>query len=217
VGLKQFERRLERLVEGTFAKAFRSGLHPVEIGRRLVREMDDRRTVGVKSVIAPNRFVVWVSEDDRARLEGLQHALLHDLADYAREHARQEGYRFVGPVDVEIDTDPGMSRGDLVVDAAIDDAGADLVGSLVLPDGTRTRLGPDPVVIGRLDGCDVTVDDPKVSRRHAEVRRDMEVFRVVDLDSTNGTEVNGKAVHDHVLADGDEVRVGDSVLRFEAS
>ena len=217
MGLKQFERRLERLVEGAFAKAFRSGLQPVEIGRRIVREMDDRRQVGVRGVIAPNDFTVWVSGDDHKRLEGLETALLRDLADYAREHAREEGYRFVGPVEVSVETDPGMSEGDLWVDAEINEAGGGSIGSLVLPGGDRIRLTESPLTIGRLDDCTVVLDDPKVSRRHAELRPDVDSFRVVDLDSTNGTQVNGRSVTNHVLTDGDEITIGDVVLRFEAS
>ncbi|HVM40552.1 MAG TPA: DUF3662 and FHA domain-containing protein [Acidimicrobiia bacterium] len=217
MGLKQFERKLEQLVEGAFAKAFRSGLQPVEIGRRIVREIDDKRTVGVRSVIAPNRFTVWVSEDDHTELSGLEHALLRELADYAREHARQEGYRFVGPVEVELEVDPGMQRGDLYVDAEIDDAGGGAVGTVVTPDGEQIRLGARTVTIGRLESSDITVDDPKVSRKHAEIRPDADTFRVVDLGSTNGTEVNGRLVTEHVLEDGDQIRVGDTLLRFKAS
>ena len=75
MGLQRFERRLERLVEGTFSKAFRSGgLQPVEIGRRLGREMDTGRTLGVRGTVAPNRFTVRISEADRARFEGFQAA-----------------------------------------------------------------------------------------------------------------------------------------------
>lgn len=217
VGLKQFERKLEQLVEGAFAKAFRSGLQPVEIGRRIVREIDDKRTVGVRSVIAPNHFTVWVSEEDHAELSGLEHALVRELSDYAREHARQEGCRFVGPVEIELSVDPGMQRGDLYVDAEIDDAGGGAVGTIVMPDGEQIRLGARTTTLGRLDSCDVTVDDPKVSRNHAEIRPDGEAFRLVDLGSTNGTEVNGRRVDEHVLDDGDQIRVGDTLLQFKAS
>ncbi len=217
MGLKQFERRLERLVEGAFTKAFRSGLQPVEIGRRLVREIDDRRTVGVRGVIAPNRFTIWVSPDDRERMEGFEAVMVRELADYAREHARNERYRFVGHLHIEVETDEGMQRGDLVVDAEVDDEGLGLAGSVLLPDGERVALGDDTTVIGRHAECQIALDDRKVSRRHAEIRPDGDEFRLVDLGSTNGTEVNGSAVTEHVLADGDTIKVGDTALRFEAS
>lgn len=215
--LKQFERRLEQLVEGAFAKAFRSGLHPVEIGRRILREMDDQRQVGVRGVIAPNRFIVWLSPDDRQRFDGLEASLVRDLADYAREHARTEGYHFVGTVTVELETDEGMKKGELFVDADVDDEGVGLAGSLLLPDGSRFRLANETVVLGRLKECDVTVDDPKASRRHAEIRPAGDAYRLIDLGSTNGTDVNGRSVTDHELQDGDRIQIGDHVVTFEAS
>ena len=72
-------------------------------------------------------------------------------------------------------------------------------GTLVLPDGRRIALGDDPCVIGRLPDCAIPLSDPQVSRHHAEVRRDDFGFRVVDLGSTNGTQVNGVVVKEHAL------------------
>src|SRR5487761_2742845 len=100
MGLQQFEHRLERLVEGTFAKAFRGALQPVELGRRLTREMDLHRAVAVRGVIAPNAFEVLLSEGDYERFGGFVDVLAAELADAAREHAQSEGYVFLGPVDV---------------------------------------------------------------------------------------------------------------------
>jgi pSer/pThr/pTyr-binding forkhead associated (FHA) protein len=91
------------------------------------------------------------------------------------------------------------------------------VGSLVLADGRRIGLGDEPVTIGRLPECEVPVNDPNVSRRHAEVRRQGADYVVVDLGSTNGTRVNGAGVRERRLADGDEISVGNTTLRFEAS
>ena len=90
-------------------------------------------------------------------------------------------------------------------------------GSLVLTDGGRLVVGDEPLTIGRLPECDIVVGDPNVSRRHAEVRRQDGQFVVVDLDSTNGTTVNGARVKERRLADGDEIAVGGTRLRFEAS
>ena len=100
MGLQRFERRLERLVEGAFNKTFRSGLQPVEIGRRFVREVDTGRTLGVRGTVVPNHFVVRLSPEDAERFAGFTDALERELQDAVREHARDEGYHFVGPVDV---------------------------------------------------------------------------------------------------------------------
>jgi hypothetical protein len=102
MGLQQFEQRLERLVEGAFSKALRGGLQPVEIARRLTREMDLMRRVGVHGLIAPNAFVVILSVPDAERFDSFADALARELGDAAREHARAEGYEFVGPVTVEL-------------------------------------------------------------------------------------------------------------------
>src|SRR6516162_7387945 len=99
MGLQQFERRLERLVEGAFAKAFRGELQPVEIARRLTREMDLRRTVSARGLIAPHAFEVLVSRANWERFGSFVDVLAQELADAARDHARAERYILVGPVE----------------------------------------------------------------------------------------------------------------------
>jgi hypothetical protein len=218
MGLQQFERRLERLVEGVFAKAFRSGVQPVEIGRRLRREMDQHRSIGVRGTIVPNHFTVALSPTDNENFQSFADSLTRDLADYAREHAREEQYTFVGPLLVELTPDAGMGEGQFLVSASIEESsGGGAVGSLVLADGRRIGLGDEPVTIGRLPECEVPLNDPNVSRRHAEVRRQGADFVVVDLGSTNGTRVNGAGIRERRLAEGDEISVGNTSLRFEAS
>jgi catechol 2,3-dioxygenase-like lactoylglutathione lyase family enzyme len=218
MGLKGFERRLERLVEGAFAKAFRSGLQPVELGRRLTREMDLQRTVGVRGMIAPNHFRLALGPKDHERFRSFEDALVRELADAVREHARSEDYGFLGPVAVELETDPGLGEGEFLVASEVREGpGGGPVGALVLPDGRRIEIGEGPVSIGRSPNSDIAVPDPNVSRHHAEVRRDHTGFVVVDLGSTNGTKVNGAGVKERRLDDGDEIMVGTTRVRFEAS
>ncbi len=215
MGLQSFERRLERLVEGTFSKAFRSGLQPVEIARKLIRELEAGRTLGVRGPVVPNHFAVALSSSDAERFESFVDVLERELAEEAREHARGESYHFVGPVTVELLVDDGLRRGDLQIEARIVEGGR--VGALVLPDGRRLPLAEEPALIGRLPGCRVPVDDPKVSRRHAEVRPDPDGYVLRDLGSLNGTTVNGVTVKEQLLDDGDEIGVGSAIIRFEAS
>jgi hypothetical protein len=129
MGLQQFERRLERLVEGVFARAFRSGLQPVEVGRRLTREMDLRRQVAPKGILAPNRFTVSCSPEDRAKFDPIEDELVRELISVARDHARSEGYTFVGPVEVELETDDDLSPGMLLVAGEM----AETVGEVIEP------------------------------------------------------------------------------------
>ncbi len=218
MGLQSFERRLERLVEGVFAKAFRSGLQPVELGRRLTREMDARRAVGVRGVIAPNVFSFALAPADLERFAPFSEALVRELGDAAREHARSEGYLFVGPVEVELHEDASLTAGIFLVTSELREAeGGVPVGALVLPDGERVIVADEPLTIGRLNECDVVLADDSASRRHAEVRRRENDIVVVDLGSTNGTRVNGERVTERRLVDGDQIVIGSTSLRFEAS
>ncbi|HEY1636476.1 MAG TPA: DUF3662 and FHA domain-containing protein [Acidimicrobiales bacterium] len=216
MGLQQFEQRLERFVEGAFAKAFRSGLQPVEIARRLTREMDLHRTVGPRGVIAPNVFEVALSPGDIERFESFADALVSELADAARDHARTERYDFLGPVEVSLKPDQAVNPGSCLVNSEVKGGpGGGPAAGLVLPDGRRVTMDEGPLVIGRLPECSVVLDDANVSRRHAELRRDGPDVVVVDLGSTNGTRVNGAQVRTQRLNDGDEITIGRSSLRFE--
>jgi hypothetical protein len=216
MGLQQFEERLERLVEGTLAKPFRSNLQPVEIGRRLTREMDLHRRVGVRGLIAPNAFVVTLAPADVERFANFIDALSRELSDAAREHAKLEGYLFVGPVEVEIFEGPKLKAGRFTVEAEVrEDADGGFLAELVLTDGRRVQIGTEPLVIGRLPECGVVLADSNVSRRHAELRRAGDSVVLTDLGSTNGTRVNGAPIRERTLASGDEVSVGSTRLIFE--
>ena len=216
MGLQQFEERLERLVEGTLAKPFRSNLQPVEIGRRLTREMDLHRRVGVRGLIAPNAFAVTLAPADVERYSNFIDALSRELSDAAREHAKNEGYLFVGPVEVEIFEGSTLKAGRFTVEAEVrEDADGGFLAELVLTDGRRVQIGTEPLVIGRLPECGVVLADSNVSRRHAELRRSGDSVVLTDLGSTNGTRVNGAPVRERVLISGDEVSVGSTRLIFE--
>jgi hypothetical protein len=219
VGLSGFERRLERMVEGAFARAFRSGLRPVEIGRRMVREIDDNRSVDVRGrTIIPNHFSVQLSADDNERFTDFHDTLVRELCDAAREHARDEGYTFLGPVEVELVVDDRMHTGAFQIEGRMrEGAGGIGAGSLLLPTGERVVLGEHTVTIGRNPECTIVLADPNVSRQHAEVRPRGTGFVVIDLGSTNGSKVNGSKVSEHELVDGDELSFGSTKMRFEAS
>lgn len=220
MGIRGFENRLEKAVEGTVSRLFRSSVKPVEFGRKMVREMDGNRSVSVGGrTIVPNSFRFTVSEADFDQLADFRHTLTRELADAAREHARDEGYGFVGPVQATIEPDPGLRTGMLAVGARFAEGdGALPPGSLLLPTGDRVPLGEYVVSVGRQHDCTIVLADPNVSRRHAELRPSGDGFAVADLGSTNGTAVNGNKINsEQQLHDGDEVRFGNTVIHFEAS
>jgi hypothetical protein len=218
MGLQQVERRLERLVEGVFSKAFRGGLQPVEFARRLIREMEAGRTVSVRGTVAPNYAVITLSEFDAQHFESFADAMVLELEDAMREHARDRGYRFIGPVKVQLYQDPDLKKSEYSLTVEVRQGPGGLPSAaLVLPDGSRVPVGEDPIRIGRSPENDVTLSDSTVSRQHAEIVRDGDAWVVRDLGSSNGTKVNGAGVVEHMLADGDELRVGSANLRFEMS
>ena len=222
MGLQQFERRLERLVEGVFARAFRGGLQPVEIGRRLTREMDLRRTIAPRGTLAPNQFVVTLSPSDRTRFASIEDELVEELVAVAHDHADVERYHFLGPVSVVMETDDGLAAGMVEISGEIQRNEEELRSRLLLPDGSALDLGDQVVSIGRMPDCSIVLADPNVSRRHAEVRpvrsdRSAPVeYEVADLDSTNGTRVNGMpVVRPRVLRTGDQINLGATTIGFE--
>ncbi|HLI16434.1 MAG TPA: DUF3662 and FHA domain-containing protein [Acidimicrobiales bacterium] len=217
MGLQQFEQRLERLVEGAFAKAFRGELQPVELGRRLTREMDLLRAVSIRGLIAPNVFRIELSREDYERFGGFVDVLERELADAARDHARSEGYLFLGQVSVEITPSDEVAKSTFVISGEVVETEDDTVGWMVLPDGRRVAVTGEPLLIGRLPECGVALADPNVSRRHAQVQREGDAVVLTDLGSTNGTRVNGAPTRRHRLADGDVITVGVTSLRFEAN
>lgn len=219
MGLKGFERRLERMVEGVFAGLFRTGLRPVELGRRLVREMEDERTVDVRGrTVVPNHFTVELAASDHAQFADIADTLARELADAAREHARDEGYSFLGPVEVDLVTSDTMRTGAFQIAARMKQGeGGSGAGSLVLPTGERVPLGEHVLTIGRLPESNIVLADPNVSRSHAEIRPRGAGYVVVDLGSTNGSRVNGVRITEHELVDGDEISFGNTRMRFEAS
>jgi hypothetical protein len=181
--------------------------------------MDDQRTVNVQgNVAAPNDFTITLGPEDHEQFAEIEESLTRELSEAARAHAREEGYVFMGPVEVHLNLDPVLRTGSFGLSARFKEGvGGTTGGSIVLPDGKRVRLGDGVLTIGRAAECEVRLADTSVSRRHAEVRAAGDGWTVVDLGSTNGTKVNGATVTDRKLKDGDTISVGDTHLKFESS
>ncbi len=207
------------MVEGTFGRLFRSSVRPVEIGRRLIREIDANRTVDVRGhTIVPNDFTVVLSESDYEQFADIHDTLCAELAEAARDHAHDEGYTFIGHVHVEVIIDEGYRTGSFTIEARLrESSGGTGPGSLVLPTGERLVLSEATITIGRTPESTIVLADPNASRHHAEIKPVGTGFTVFDLHSTNGTRVNGMRISQHELAHGDTVTIGNTVIRFEAS
>ena len=246
--LRTLESKLAGLVEGTFSRAFKSEVRPVEIARKLAKEMDEHRVQSLSRTYAPNEYVVWLSPDDRAQFEGYEDELKRELGGYLLEHARRERVSLVTRPAIEFRTDERLRLGEFGIQARLvrpperaeqepsqGEHGHTMVytvsdrlaeplrepdprrGTARLRVGDRTELlGANGAVIGRSREADVVIDDPNVSRRHAEVRPSGGSWIVRDLGSTNGVKVNGRRIQGpQSLKPGDELVLGTARVTFE--
>jgi hypothetical protein len=248
--LRAIEQKIEGLFEGVFGRAFRTNVQPVELARKLAKEMDDHRTVSISRVYVPNEYTLYLSPDDRAQFEPYEGSLIGELEEYLGEHARREAYELLSDPRVALETDADLDVGEFGIATRIVQpeqearvaaklppqmpAGATMVYKPKTPvaeeapppdverevvtltaDGERHVVDKQRTTIGRSRECDVQLSDPNVSRRHAEVRQEGTTFWVVDLDSTNGTEVNGRRLKRAKLRDGDTITLGSTELVFE--
>jgi Protein of unknown function (DUF3662)/FHA domain len=226
--LQRFERRLEGLVEGTFARVFGGAVQPVEVAAALQREAQDRKAVvGRGRVLVPNDYVVELGRSDSERLAAYDKPLRKELAAMLSEHAQEQGWSFVGPVAVRFEQVEGIATGVFRVRSAVTAVDDSRENRVVRGDGTGPRLvlesaGTERVVplsaavtvLGRGAEADLRLPDTGVSRAHAEVRLDDGVATLVDLRSTNGTTVNGRRVTSAPLRDGDRIGIGAVALVY---
>ena len=110
--LRSIEQKLEALVEGLFGRAFRAHVQPVELARKLQKEMDDHRTVSVTRVYVPNEYTVYLSPQDREQFTGYEASLIEELQTYLAEHARREGYALLTSPRVLVESDEDLDLGE---------------------------------------------------------------------------------------------------------
>jgi hypothetical protein len=268
--LRNFERRIGGLFEGVFNRTFRSAVQPVELARKLAKEMDEHKTISIHRVYVPDEYTIYLNPADRDQFAAYETQMRTELAEYLVEHARREGYSLPSRPLVLIETEPELTIGTFGIAVATQDGdGAEPMGAAPaaaaaapVPAPAPAVAAPDPpppvvptpaitpppadtmiyqppsaeqdevatltwngsaqeisqrvTVIGRSSECDVPLtSDPNVSRRHAEVRRIGDGYSLVDLGSTNGTEVNGQRIQETALMNGDVIGVGTTSITFE--
>jgi hypothetical protein len=117
--LRSLEEKIAGLVEGTFGRVFRSEVRPVELARKLAKEMDEHRTVSVSRTYVPNEYVVWLSPQDRERYEGVEQSVIDELGAYLLEHARRERLALVSRPQIEFRTDERLALGEFGIQARL--------------------------------------------------------------------------------------------------
>jgi hypothetical protein len=224
-GLQRFEQKLEAVVSGVFAKAFRSAVQPVEIAAALQRECDNNAQILSRNRrMVPNDFHVELSAADLARLQAYDQAMVSDLTEQVKDHAEQQGYVFPGPVRIEFETADDLSTGrfrirsqaQAQVRSNATNTQVRRARALLEVNGTQQPLHPPAMVVGRGTDADVRINDPGVSRRHIEfeVEPNGDGIRVSvrDLGSTNGMLVDGHRVSNTGLHDGSVVKIGNTTM-----
>lgn len=211
--VRDFERRLEQLVEGMAGRVFRGKLHPVELAARLVREADLSIEEGPAGPTAANVYTLRLNPSD---LDGdVPHGLVGELEDVLESAAAERGWRLEGPVQVSLESQGDMSPG--TVGCLVDRLSGvrPLWGFLTTGEGTRHALRNNRCLIGRSAESDVTVGHPGVSRTHALLWREGGETWVVDLNSANGTQVNGSSSSaPMLLAAGSLVSFGPVAFKY---
>ena len=224
-GLQKFEQRLEQLVSGAFAKAFRSAVQPVEISAALQRECDNNAQIlSRQRRMVPNDFHVELSQSDLDRLSPYDSALITELTTQLEAHAEKQSYVFSGPVSLAFEVADDLTIGRFRVRsrahaAVVSNATHTQVRrarAYVEVNGTRHPLQPPGLVVGRGTEADLRINDPGVSRRHVEFTVEESTtgvsMAVQDLGSTNGMLVDGHRVASTPLRDGTEVKIGRTTL-----
>jgi hypothetical protein len=261
--LQRFERRLEGIVSGVFARAFKGDVEPIELAAALKREIDNTaRILSRDRRLVPNHFTIELGPDDFERLNAYGRTLNHELANELRDHADIQRYTFSGPIDIELVQQDDLPTGKFRVvsetlgtpqrrpaqyqqpepqpyeqEPYVPPNPPPVVPQYQQPqppaqqqpprrghpqvmlevNGRRRPVNPPGVVLGRGTDADIQINDPGVSRRHAEIRLMPEGpggIRVVmvDLGSTNGTLVNGRRTTEAELVDGSTVRIGNTTM-----
>ncbi len=221
--LDSFEKKLDRMVNGAFAKAFKSEVQPVEVAAGLQRELDDRATIVSRArTVVPNSFIVELSTADFERLSAFEATVSDELAGLVREYAQQQRYTFVGAAQVTLAEDASLGTGVFRIRSEVlpgpqNDAPIQVdatgqphleVDGITYPLIAVTRLG-------RGTDVDIRIDDPGVSRHHAEITLGTDVI-LRDLESTNGTLVNGRMVSVAPLTEGSQIQLGTTTLTYRA-
>ena len=217
------ERKLEGVVNGAFARAFKGDVQPVEITARLQKELDaEARLLSRDRRLVPNEFTIGLSRHDYDRLVPYSRTLNSDIIPQLREYAANAGYVFNGPVTIAYELEANLPVGRFTVEsqavaAAATPATTTAIRRAVLVlevNGIRHPLSPPGFTLGRGTDADVRINDPGISRLHARVSvrgtEDAPQVTIEDMGSTNGIVVDGRRVQTATLTAGSRVELGST-------
>lgn len=243
--LDRFEQSFERLVEGSVGRLFRSPIQPAEIGRRLERAMMSNQVISVNSTLVPNDYRVAMHPQDMVLFVDFVPALCRQMESWLHDAAEERGFSSIDRMRVQIIGDESVPRRAIQVTAAIADrpdigrAEQEAIQRTEIFRVIRDTSGMTPVrlrftsgqhagnefiirkpvtTLGRALDNDIVLEAGDISRHHARLELVDDQLKIIDLDSTNGTRVNGRAIRSQAVRAGDEVAFGTmtaEILQFQ--
>lgn len=217
------ERGIENAMSSVFSRAFHSEVKATEIASAIRKEMASRAAAISRSrTVAPNEFTVVLSESDFQRvMEFGEETLAAEFIADATTYAAEQGYTFTGPVMVHFASEGETPTGKLVIHATTRDGnvapattGASDQNPVISVEGEGYLLTGPVTIIGRGSDADVVIEDSGVSRHHLELRMTPDGVIATDLNSTNGTYVEGNRISAALLQDGNAITIGRTQIMF---
>lgn len=236
--LNRFEQFMESMVEGSVARIFRNPVQPAEIAKRLERAMESHQTISVRRVIVPNIYRAFLNPQDFATFDPIRTEMEREMANYLSELASERNFTMLEHPRVELAEDAAVPRHNIQVIAETVEAAPGTTGGTQVMSATvyqkvvpqaqssamllqQTPAGPQPIplastmlTVGRGLNNDIILEDTRVSRHHAQLRYKTRRFWLTDLNSTNGTYINGERILESALRDGDIISLGGLELTF---
>ena len=229
--LTNFEDRIQRFVEGSFARLFAGRLHPREVAIQLARAMEDKAIRDDNGRrLAPDLYTIRLHPLDHTALLEAEPGIAASLARELEDLGAMSGYTTPHPPEVRLLADADVALCDIQITAESRDAKHDTTqssamdvqssepstipeASLILNSREVVLTGP-LVTLGRQHDNQIILDDPSVSRHHAQIRVRFGRFVLFDLGSTMGTKVNGKSITETILQHGDLIAIGTETLIY---
>ena len=212
--LDNFEKGLERVVNGAFAGSSKSGLQPLDVTAALRSELDTKAVVVSRDrILVPNQFTIRLSDDDYSRMTSLGPALIDEFTQFVQQHAVAQHYAFAGGISITLQNDPRLTDGMVRIDSV--NVKGEIAWTPVLDiGGKRYPITKGRTIIGRGSEADVTVDDSGTSRKHVEILWDGTRGQVNDLGSTNGSKLNGQPLKQAPLPPDSVIEIGRTRIVF---
>lgn len=213
--LDNFEKGLERVVNGAFTKTFKSELQPVEISGHIRAEMDSKASILSRDrILAPNTFTVSLSVPDFKRMAALGDSLIEELTELATKHAKKQGFQFGAALAIKLVEDSTLNLGQVSVRSNTQNHEIEWMATLEV-NGQRFMLKVGQTSIGRDVTADIQIQDNGLSRVHFAIIWDGRNAAAKDLKSTNGTRIDGRPISEVAISNDTQIQAGSNTFVYK--